>query len=124
MATGSIAMALVRTGALALDARVSGFVDEWRGLDRTTVTVRDLLEHASGLPARLVDQPPATRREFAHDIGTIRLEYEPRTKSVYSDLGFILLGFLAADVGGSPLDELFQRITLRLQPQGDPRSVR
>ena len=29
------------------------------------------------------------------------LEYAPRTRSIYSDLGFILLGFLAADRGGA-----------------------
>ena len=36
--------------------------------------------------------------------------------SIYSDLGFILLGFLAADRGGAPLAELFDRVTVRLQP--------
>ena len=93
-------MELVRTGALRLDEPVSAFFEDWRGADRDGVTVRDLLEHASGLPARLVDLPPATRREFEHDISTITLEYPPRSASIYSDLGFILLGFLAADRGG------------------------
>jgi CubicO group peptidase (beta-lactamase class C family) len=74
------------------------------------VTVRDLLEHASGLPARLVDPGPEVRREFEHDICTIRLEYRPRALSVYSDLGFILLGFLAADRGGELPATQFSRI--------------
>src|SRR5262249_44251734 len=87
------------------------FFSDWRGQDREGVTMRDLLEHASGLPARLVDRPPATRREFEHDICTIALEYEPRTKSIYSDLGFILLGFLIEQVGGARLGELFERVT-------------
>jgi serine-type D-Ala-D-Ala carboxypeptidase len=116
IATTSIVMALVSSSALALDTRVSDFFDEWRGADRERVTVRDLLEHASGLPARLVDQPPHSRREFEHDICTIALDYEPRSRSVYSDLGFILLGFLAEDRGGAPLAELFERITVRLRP--------
>src|SRR5262249_48639696 len=73
--------------------------------------IRDLLEHASGLPARLVDQPPPTRREFEHDICTIALEYNPRTQSIYSDLGFILVGFLLERVGQASLDRLFERIT-------------
>ena len=90
-------MELVDTDALRLDDRVSAFFAEWRGADRETVTVRDLLEHASGLPARCVDAPPAGRREFEHDICAMPLEYAPRTRSIYSDLGFILLGFLAAD---------------------------
>ena len=116
IATTSVVMELVRTGALRLDEPVSAFFADWRGADRGGVTVRDLLEHASGLPARLVDPPPATRREFEHDISTIALEYPPRSASIYSDLGFILLAFLAADRGGASLAEQFERITVRLKP--------
>jgi len=94
IATTTAVMDGVRTGALRLDARVAEFFPEWRGRDREPVTILDLLEHASGLPARLVDAPPATRREFEHEICTMPLEYEPRTQSIYSDLGFILLGFV------------------------------
>jgi CubicO group peptidase (beta-lactamase class C family) len=124
IATTTVIMEEVRTGAVSLDARVGEFFDDWRGVDREDVTVRDLMEHASGLPARLVDQPPATRREFEHEIGAIKLEYEPRTRSIYSDLGFILLGFLAADGGGAALDVLFDRITVRLTPSARATAVK
>ena len=130
VATTTVVMALVEERSLQLDERVSAFFGEWRGADRDTVTVRDLLEHSSGLPARLLDAPPAGRREFEHEICAMPLEYAPRTRSVYSDLGFILLGFLAADRGGAPLDELFDRITVRLKPDttedtnGDSGNVR
>jgi CubicO group peptidase (beta-lactamase class C family) len=86
---------------------VSLFFEEWRGADRERATIRDLLEHASGLPARLVDGPPASRREFEHDICVVPLAHPPRQAGLYSDLGFILLGFLAADRGGAPLDVQF-----------------
>ncbi len=115
IATTSVVMELMRTGKLRLDEPVSAFFADWRGTDRDGVTVRDLLEHASGLPARLIDQPPGTRREFEHEIGSVKLEYTPRASSVYSDLGFILLAFLAADRGGAPLAEQFERITVRLK---------
>jgi CubicO group peptidase (beta-lactamase class C family) len=115
MAAASVVMELVGTGSLALDEPVSAFFADWRAADRAAVTIRDLLEHASGLPARLVDAPPATRREFEHDIAASPLEYPPRSASIYSDLGFILLGFLAADRGGSSLAEQFGRIAARLE---------
>ena len=108
IATASRAIELVSAGQLALDARVAESFPEWRGADRESVTVRDLLEHASGLAARLVDQPPESRIEFVHDISRMPLEYAPRTRSVYSDLGFILLGFIVEDRGrggGAPGEE-------------------
>ena len=133
IATTTVVMELVRIGALRLEEPVSAFFAEWRGTDREAVTVRDLLEHASGLPARLVDAPPAGRREFEHDICAMPLEYAPRTRSIYSDLGFILLGFLAADRGGASLDTQFERLMVRLKPDAtddanaatdDPSGVR
>jgi CubicO group peptidase (beta-lactamase class C family) len=99
IATATRAIELVNARQLELDGHVSASIPEWTSVDRETVTVQDLLEHASGLAARLVDQPPETRLEFVHDICQMRLEYEPRTKSIYSDLGFILLGFIVEDGG-------------------------
>jgi serine-type D-Ala-D-Ala carboxypeptidase len=126
--TTTVIMELVRDGALGLEELVSAFFGEWRGVDRDAVTVRDLLEHASGLPARLLDAPPAGRREFEHDICAPPLEYAPRTQSIYSDLGFILLGFLAADRGGASLETQFDRLMVRLRPpfdaaQGGPEAL-
>ena len=128
VATTTVVMELVRTEALDLDERVSAFFADWRGADREPVTVGDLLEHASGLAARLLDPPPVGRREFEHDIGAMPLEYSPRSRSIYSDLGFILLGFLAADRGGASLAEQFDRIAgvrgVRLQPDGGGITIR
>jgi serine-type D-Ala-D-Ala carboxypeptidase len=116
--TTSIVMDLTAAGLVDRGEPLTGCFAEWRGGDREGATVQDLLEHASGLAARLVDPPPASRREFEHEICGLRLEYTPRTKSIYSDLGFILLGFLAADRGGAPLSELFERIKGRIDAAG------
>jgi CubicO group peptidase (beta-lactamase class C family) len=110
IATTTLTMERVRTGALQLDEPLGSRVPEWRGKGRESTTVADLLEHASGLPARLLDAPPPGRREFEHDICAIPLEYERRSKSIYSDLDFILLGFLVADAGGAPLDRQFAEL--------------
>ena len=112
--TTSIVMDLTAAGRVDPGEPLTSCFAEWRGGDREAATVQDLLEHASGLAARLVDPPPASRREFEHDICGLPLEYAPRTKSIYSDLGFILLGFLAADRGGASLSELFERIGKRI----------
>ena len=112
--TTSIVMDLTAAGRVDPGELLTGCFAEWRGGDREAATVQDLLEHASGLAARLVDPPPASRREFEHEICGLPLEYAPRARSIYSDLGFILLGFLAADRGGAPLSELFERIRQRI----------
>jgi CubicO group peptidase (beta-lactamase class C family) len=114
IATTTVVMDLVRRGSLRLDERLTECFPEWRGLDRESVAVRDLLEHGSGLPARLVDPPPPGRREFEHDICAMPLEYKPRTRSVYSDLGFILLGLLSEQRAGCSLEVAFDRIRYRL----------
>jgi CubicO group peptidase (beta-lactamase class C family) len=107
IATTTVILGQIRAGRLSVDSRIATLLSEWRGPDREAVTIRDLLEHASGLAARLVDRPPEGRREFEHDICTMPLECAPRTRAIYSDLGFILLGFIAADLGGASLDALF-----------------
>ena len=116
MATATLAMNLVAGGRLQLGDPVAALFEEWRGRDREHVTIRDLLEHASGLPPRLVDPPGETRREFEHDICTIKLECAPRSKAIYSDLGFILLAFAAADRGDAALAVQFDTLWRRIEP--------
>jgi CubicO group peptidase (beta-lactamase class C family) len=116
LATAALVMRLVDTGSVTLDARVGEYFEEWRGPERRDTTIADLLEHASGLPARLLDQPPAGRREFEHDICTMPLEYAARTRSLYSDVGFILLGFLVADRGGASLENQFASLVRAIAP--------
>lgn len=113
IATTTIAMELAGAGRLSVDDRVADLMPEWGAADRDQVTIADLLEHASGLPARLVDPAPGDRREFEHEIATIRLEYPPRTASVYSDIGFILLGFLLENRAEAALDVQFEAICRR-----------
>lgn len=123
IATTTVVMDLVRGGALRLDECLTACFSEWRGVDRESVAVRDLLEHSSGLPVRLVDLPPTGRREFEHDICAMPLEYGPRTRSVYSDLGFILLGLIAEQRAGCSLDAAFDRIQDRLASADDALAI-
>ena len=116
IATTSAIMQLVARGALDLREPVATFFAEWRGGDREGATIQDLLEHAAGLAARLIDRPPRSRREFEHEICTMALEYPPRTTSIYSDLGFILLGFAAEDRGRASLASQFDAVAARVLP--------
>jgi beta-N-acetylhexosaminidase len=82
--TTTLAMMLFEEGKLDLNAPIGRF------------TIRQLLTHSAGLPAQ-----PLPEGE-----GTWPLEYEPDTKTLYSDSGFILLGQMIEQIGGAPLDLL------------------
>ncbi len=70
------------------------------------MTIRHLLSHSAGLSAYLPFYRDCTgRAEFEHAICALPLEYPPGERSVYSDLGFILLGFILEDV--SPRSSAF-----------------
>ena len=100
IATTTLVMRLVERGALALDDPIRKWIREWRGNDREEVTVRALLTHSSGLSAWLPFFRDYTgRQEFQHAIATLKLEYRPDSQSIYSDLGFMLLGFIVEDAG-------------------------
>jgi CubicO group peptidase (beta-lactamase class C family) len=105
IATTSLVMRLVERHGLALDDPIRKWIPEWRGHDREHVTVRSLLSHSSGLTAWLPFFRDYTgRQEFQHAICALPLEYEPDTQSIYSDLGFILLGFIVEDAGGASFE--------------------
>jgi CubicO group peptidase (beta-lactamase class C family) len=117
--TTTVAMRLVAAGRLDLEAPLGRLLPEWRGSDRDAVTVRDLLEHASGLTAHLpLYRDAVNRAEYEALICRLPLEYTPRSRSIYSDLGFILLGFIIQDVGGVALDVAFADVRAILdQPE-------
>ena len=96
--TATLAMRAIDDGSLRLDDRVADWIPEWIRADRREVTVRDLLAHSSGLTAYLPYYRDLTgRAEFQPAIADSALEYEPRSRAVYSDLGFILLAFILED---------------------------
>jgi len=111
LATTTLAMAAVDAQCLAVDDFVSHRISEWRNDTRDMVTIEDLLGHASGLTAHLpFFRDHRGRAEFEHAICTLPLEYPPRSKSIYSDLGFILLGFLLEDARRAALDTQFKQL--------------
>jgi len=120
LATTLALMLLVRDGRLRLDDRVARFLPNFGVYGKTPLTVRQLLAHCSGLPAwrpywkeiaRLGKhgRPNFVASNGARDmmlelIHRERLEYPPGTKSVYSDLGFMLLGEIVELLSHTTLD--------------------
>jgi hypothetical protein len=102
IATATLVMRAVDEGRVTLDAPISTWLSEWRGTDRNYISIRDLMAHCSGLTAYLpFFRDIQGRRDFQAAICSLPLEYAPRTHSVYSDLGFILIGFILEDVAAN-----------------------
>lgn len=115
LATATLMMEQVERGVVGLDDVVGRHLPAWTGADRREVTVRDLLAHRAGLPAhRRLFEVCTGRAAFESAICTTPLTYTPRTASVYSDLGFILAGFLLE--AGVSLADRFEALRLRIDP--------
>lgn len=109
--TTTLSASLCERGALRLDEAVTRWVPEWSADDRADVRVADLLSHASGLPAHRPFFERMTGLDaYVAAIAVESLEYAPRSQSVYSDLGFILLGAILERAGGASLEAQFARL--------------
>ena len=124
VATATVAMRLVGAGLLDLASPVAAYEPAWLAADREAVTIQDLLEHAGGLPA----WAPLWRHHAGRDAvvaaaSVVPLEYRPRSRSVYSDLGFIVLGAALERAGGAALDEQFARVAGEGFPGGEQQPL-
>ena len=105
VATTSAVMKLVETGKLDVEAPASNHVPEFRGNGKESITVRQLLTHTSGLRAGLPPQGEWQGKDGALKAACAEpLPVKPGTAYRYSDVNFILLGFLVERVSGSTLD--------------------
>ena len=109
--TATLVAMQVEAGRIGLDLPVARYIPEWNDGPnpdwRKTVTVRNLLTHSSGLPAHKdYFLTLHSKREFIAAICREPLEYAPGTKTVYSDLGFILLGEILERATGKTVDQL------------------
>ncbi len=120
LVTAALVARLVEAGRLAFDTPACAFVPELRD---PRVRVRDLLAHAAGFPAwiplwkQLLDDP-TPRETMLRLAASTPPESAPGARGVYSDVGFILLGFVVERCAGARLDELARRALF--EPLGLP----
>lgn len=116
IATTTLMMRRVESGALDLDATAATYLPELEGSAVGEATLRDLLAHSSGLPCCTelfrelgegLDRDEARDRYLEH-IAAADLEVRPRERSIYSDLGVLLLGEILERESDHGLAELVQ----------------
>ncbi len=122
LATTVALMRFVAEKKVRLDDRIGRFFPNFGTCGKTATTIRQLLSHSSGLSAwrpyykelraqkqktsRLATLGSQSARDFIYaQIQREKAEYEPGSRALYSDLGFMLLGALIEDMSGTSLDQ-------------------
>jgi len=108
IATTSVVMQLVERDSLALDAPVAHYLPDFGKNGKERVTLEQLLRHTSGLRAhRFFAQHCTTPDELFTAINDDSLLTTPDTTTLYSDLGFMLLGKIIERITGTSLASNF-----------------
>lgn len=129
LATATACMLLLRARKLQLDERVTRYLPNFGVYAKDHVTIRQLLAHCAGMPAwrpfyREIERTERHGRpnflatsgakHYVYErIHREKPEYVPGTKSVYSDLDFILLGELIELLSQLSLDRFCQERIFR-----------
>jgi CubicO group peptidase (beta-lactamase class C family) len=110
MATTNAIMLLVDRGQIDVDAPVHRYLPDFRGPHLDSITIRHLLTHSSGLVQWQPLYYHASNKAQTYDvIRQMSLQWGVGEARHYSDLGFMLLGFIVERVSGQPLDVFLQR---------------
>lgn len=105
--TTTAVMQLVGDGLVELDAPVVRYLPWWSRGDprKEEVTVRQLLLHRAGLiPFRRWFFELEGVRAYREAAAAEALEYEPGSRTAYSDIGVMTLAWLVEEVSGRALD--------------------
>jgi len=111
IATTTAVLRLIHRGLLALDQPAARWLPEFRGEGKHLVTLFHLLNHSSGLPAWkpfyktiVPDDAGRANARLYEQVMVEPLVYPTGSQSIYSDLGFILLGLIIERAAGKSLD--------------------
>jgi len=110
MATTFAVMLLADQGKIDVDAPVYRYLPDFHGAHLDSITIRHLLTHSAGL----VQWQPlyyhaATKAQTYGVIRTMPLQWGVGEGRHYSDLGFMLLGYVVERVSGRSLDAFVEQ---------------
>jgi len=118
-ATTYAIMLLIDEGLINLDDLVSKHLPELNAKDKKDITIRNLLTHSSGLSEwKPIYYHATDKYQAIKYINELPRKYPISEGRHYSDLGFMLLGYLVEKVSGKPLnvfldEKLYQDLNLK-----------
>jgi serine-type D-Ala-D-Ala carboxypeptidase len=111
LATALAVMKLVQKGGIETDGKLGSILPQCKNTDKEMIGIRNLLCHDSGFPdyrpyyLKIKDIPQKSRQDALRDMLVKEpLFGKPGEKILYSDLGFMMLRWVAEAVSGERLD--------------------
>jgi len=109
IATTTAAMICYDRNLFDLEDPVPKYIPDFAHNGKENVTIKNLLLHNSGLPSfKPFYKKYSSPDEVINDIYSTPLQYQPGTKTIYSDLGIITLAKVIEKVTGKSLDDFSQ----------------
>ncbi len=119
LVTSMVILHLLNKGLLKFEDKLNKFFKNINA-DKETIKLYHLLSHSSGLPAHkpyfleLIKIPFSERQKHLEKlIFSEKLCFYPGTKVLYSDLGYMLLGFIIEIITGETIDVFWERNILQ-----------
>ncbi len=114
LATTLAVLVLLKEGKIQLSEKVSDILPQ-TGASMRGISIKDILSHSAGFPAHKPYYLELCRLEEKKRkdalLGLLAREplvYEPGSASIYSDLGFMLLGLIVEKKSGQELADFFK----------------
>lgn len=115
LATTLAVLALIKEKKIGLSQTLPQLLEEKIADEKSLITLRHILSHSAGFPAhrpyfeKLMETPPENRKALLHSlIISEPLVGKPGEQSLYSDLGFMLLGRIIEIKSGERLDRFVE----------------
>ena len=126
VSTTPAVLRLIQKGFVHYETTVKSIIPQFQNND---ITIFHLLTHTSGLPADLNWGIKANKEEMINDICQISHSVVPGKKVIYSDLGYILLGYLIEVLTSDNLrkvvdDEIFLPLNMQHTMYCPPESLK
>lgn len=106
---------LAKDGKLSLDDVVAKHLPDYKGPAADRITIRQLLEHSSGMGDIFTPQGMKTPRIAIRKLGDFLpafeeapLKFEPGKGREYSNAGYVLLGLIVEKESGKSFDEFYK----------------
>ena len=104
VATTTLMMILVERGKVSLADPVALYIPEFGKFGKERITIEQLMTHRAGLPPDNEIADYVGKIDPIEKICELRLSYEPGTRFIYSDVGFIVAAEIIRRVSGMRLD--------------------